>query len=761
MSSEEKDSKAKESARSSTTPRATEPGAVPVKTTAPAAEQAAASLDQRIAEKQQAKAGSFASTSATATRRHLADVVSAKQRGALSNGGSARSSAAPPSKPGAYSERTAPGSPSILTRLEAFERDVEAKNRGAAATPGAKSVTYSSGPEASKILRELSTSGGTGGAQWDNDKAVADLTRLEDAVNSKVRAASTATKPGAVSVSNGGDAATDAKIQRCVTNPASRWDDARAMGDLARLEDSVNSKVRAVPTAASKPGAVSVSTGGDAVTSTKNARNAMSDLARLEESAITKARGAPVGSKPGAVAVPNDGSSPVPPGMQAHFLGIEGAAASGKVRRQSPDTTPGAQALLQTMEDSVGAKIRRDGAAVGAGTGAAGTAGCGAFSDMRMAEDSVASKVRGVTVAAVAAPSRGPEGASGNAQAELTTLQESVSYKVRAEGQSVRGSSSARPEASGTPPDLGHMQSSLLNKLGDHGTANGTDLARSKDFPPSAVAESAPAGTAEDKIEKEGDVTEPPSVETETRSDDEVLASTDVESGAVSTGGHGLAVAVAVEEEDDDLFIPSAVQYDPDAKPPMYKNRRFRLYGFLAFFIIVVVAIGASIAATLGRGPSTPAPTMAPTTTREGMGIREAVERVVGSEFLDDPDSPYAKALDWITFDDPRQLSPKEPNFIQRYIAAYLYFATSVEGPWRSCGPPKNPKTDSASCSQLVLGSLFPEVFDRKPAFAWLSIAAECDWAGIICDDQGQVRTVDLCTLSQPFLVMVEIRIPQ
>ena len=44
----------------------------------------------------------------------------------------------------------------------------------------------------------------------------------------------------------------------------------------------------------------------------------------------------------------------------------------------------------------------------------------------------------------------------------------------------------------------------------------------------------------------------------------------------------GLAVAVPVAGEDDS--IPEAVEYDPDAKPPLYRNRRFRLYSLLAFF---------------------------------------------------------------------------------------------------------------------------------------------------------------------------------
>ena len=62
------------------------------------------------------------------------------------------------------------------------------------------------------------------------------------------------------------------------------------------------------------------------------------------------------------------------------------------------------------------------------------------------------------------------------------------------------------------------------------------------------------------------------------------------------TDGHGfgdsLAVAVAVAEDEDEAFIPAAIEFDPDSKPPIYKNRRFRFYLIAATILLVFHKVG-------------------------------------------------------------------------------------------------------------------------------------------------------------------------
>jgi hypothetical protein len=78
----------------------------------------------------------------------------------------------------------------------------------------------------------------------------------------------------------------------------------------------------------------------------------------------------------------------------------------------------------------------------------------------------------------------------------------------------------------------------------------------------------------------------------------------------------------------------------------------------LGIFVVLVVVIGVAVGVTLGnKADDGDLPTFAPTTFRESEGIQAQVERVVGSDFLEDPESPYARALDWIMYDEPFQLT--------------------------------------------------------------------------------------------------------
>jgi hypothetical protein len=215
----------------------------------------------------------------------------------------------------------------------------------------------------------------------------------------------------------------------------------------------------------------------------------------------------------------------------------------------------------------------------------------------------------------------------------------------------------------------------------------------------------------------------------------------DMEFGAIESGEErgGLAIAVAIEEDEDDMFIPSAVEYDPDAKPPLHQNRRFRLYAFLAFFALMAAAGGAVVGVVLTRDTEP----VDDTPYREKVGIRERIEKLIGKEELAKPDSPYSKATEWIIYKDPMQLEPEEANFIQRYTMAYFYYATTVDGPWLSCNPPVG--VENHNCNHTKLVAVFPNAYQDVPnATRWLSSAHECEFAGVMCDDKLQVRHLEM-----------------
>ena len=212
----------------------------------------------------------------------------------------------------------------------------------------------------------------------------------------------------------------------------------------------------------------------------------------------------------------------------------------------------------------------------------------------------------------------------------------------------------------------------------------------------------------------------------------------------------GLAVAFAVQEDGEDMYIPSAVEFDPDAKPPAYKNRRFRLYACLVIIVVIVGTITASVGITLTQpSQQTNTGNIVPGEElpyRATLGIRDSIERIVGGEKLDDINSPYRKALDWIQDVDPLTLTPNDENFLQRYLAVYFYYATSIKHPWSGgCNPPVNGEDES--CLYKRLSSLDPVTYTDIPWQRWLTKQFECNWAGIYCDDAGQIRSLEFSTL--------------
>lgn len=195
-------------------------------------------------------------------------------------------------------------------------------------------------------------------------------------------------------------------------------------------------------------------------------------------------------------------------------------------------------------------------------------------------------------------------------------------------------------------------------------------------------------------------------------------------------GDNTLAVArEVVEVEEDDTFIPAAVEFDPDAKPPLYKNRRFRFYSCLASLLALVVILAVVIPTqVINKGKNkNDGPTSAPTSYRESLGIQDQLEMFVGTSKLNDVNSPYYRALDWLLHEDEMQISLEADNLLQRYIMALFYFQTSMEGPWVSCNPPTGNQTEK--CVHQSLQVAVPEyVYTPEPdSIRWLSGKHECE----------------------------------
>lgn len=199
----------------------------------------------------------------------------------------------------------------------------------------------------------------------------------------------------------------------------------------------------------------------------------------------------------------------------------------------------------------------------------------------------------------------------------------------------------------------------------------------------------------------------------------------------------------------------TAIEYDPDAKPPLHKNRRFRVYTYFALFLIVIVVAlvvvyitsvskEAEIKDTVVRLTSQPTPkaTSPPTTFREAQGLIEQLQEGVllrdeHFEAMQITD-PRRLALDWILHHDDQRLVSDSVNLYQRYGLAVLAYAMDSKA-WKFCGNLGENFTET-SCSVTYAINQTLEF----PKGVWLSGESECDWFGVTCSNDGIVRSVEL-----------------
>lgn len=258
---------------------------------------------------------------------------------------------------------------------------------------------------------------------------------------------------------------------------------------------------------------------------------------------------------------------------------------------------------------------------------------------------------------------------------------------------------------------------------------------------------------------------------------------TGLETGYYSTDEEdNLAIAVPINENDDaeynsDMFLPAAVEFDPDMKvspetiAEIQKARKRFIIVFLSIFTLVMVSIGIGIYFGIqkhnrNKEKNQKDPYIHP---RTQLGIYEMITSNTNDTdtiLQDDMNHPYTKAYNWILYNDPAQLYPNASNFMQRYTLAYLYYATitnvdtttstTYNRHWLYCSPPADiDPTVAVNTSECQVTDFYME---REPVIDtnqnhWLSNNdTECEWAGIICDDFGNVREINIGAYSRIFM---------
>ena len=227
----------------------------------------------------------------------------------------------------------------------------------------------------------------------------------------------------------------------------------------------------------------------------------------------------------------------------------------------------------------------------------------------------------------------------------------------------------------------------------------------------------------------------------------------------------GLAVAMAVDAGAEDNYVYAAIEYDPDAKPPLHRNRRFRVYTCLAIVLIIAAVTVTVIYVTKGaKGANekftdvnvntlpTFQPTPSPLSDREQSGIIEQLEVGVlqrGAVFANmTVDDPRKMALEWILHYDQMQLNSDDVNLYQRYILALLAFSLDSLA-WYYCGNHRmvnaNETVDFVQEDCDVVAAT-GQLESRK---VWLSSADECSWFGVKCSSSdGVLRGLELSELN-------------
>jgi len=108
------------------------------------------------------------------------------------------------------------------------------------------------------------------------------------------------------------------------------------------------------------------------------------------------------------------------------------------------------------------------------------------------------------------------------------------------------------------------------------------------------------------------------------------------------------------------------------------------------------------------------------------------------SNALGNSDSPQYKAQEWIIHQDTSYICPQSPTFLQRYVSAVLYYSTKGED-WIQCSAPEDfQNTDSIDAANNDCN------LNAEDHNAWMTPSSECEWGGIVCNNNLQIEEIDI-----------------
>ena len=120
------------------------------------------------------------------------------------------------------------------------------------------------------------------------------------------------------------------------------------------------------------------------------------------------------------------------------------------------------------------------------------------------------------------------------------------------------------------------------------------------------------------------------------------------------------------------------------------------------------------------------------------------VEGVSSAQDIETEDSPQNLAFTWLVDLDTRYVCPDDPELTQRYVLAVFYYSLNGDL-WFKCRAPDDFSNQeqiddaNAECSIPTSDDPTEQLPSSSGSDAWLTPGDECDWMGVVCDNEGYV----------------------
>lgn len=114
---------------------------------------------------------------------------------------------------------------------------------------------------------------------------------------------------------------------------------------------------------------------------------------------------------------------------------------------------------------------------------------------------------------------------------------------------------------------------------------------------------------------------------------------------------------------------------------------------------------------------------------------------VSDSNVVNTDGTPQSEAANWLINQDTRFLCPDSPTLISRYALAVFYYSTRGDR-WLECSAPSS--FNDTAAIEAANAACNIQAFPDSGSDAWLTPSDECQWGGVVCNDNGDVEVINI-----------------